>query len=377
MKKNFIKEVSTTAIETVKIDENDTIEKYFEDTLSIFRSGGIQKYAEEAERILKVLTSAELGLKKNTRATALSQKNKKIILTEMKKAYALIMDFRNFITKEKIEYLIQYDSKNLSTIAILNTKQILDSVTGLSTQSGGGLKLNLSSSKVRSIIEDDATSKFTQEFVNRVKAILEMIIELNRNKDGIIMTQEEFNIMRQKYGAKSFSKIKAEQKSFINQGYALEAALQVVLNNEDQELFLDIGKRYKAYFNAIENTAVFRSGGDLDAKATAKLKKIGKNFETLMHATQLQVKRIRANANAQLVTLNSIIAELGTIVLIYQSSKDGSQRTMKQKFKKYFTNALKSSDYLEKTKKELEKDLETNSALESIFNILEQYFKTD
>lgn len=377
MKRNFIKEVSTTVIETVKIDEDDTIEKYFEDTLSIFRSGGIQKYAEEAERILKVLTSAELGLKKNTRATALSQKNKKIILTEMKKAYALIMDFRNFITKEKIEYLIQYDSKNLSTIAILNTKQILDSVIGLSTQSGGSLKLNLSSSKVRSIIEDDATSKFTQEFVNRVKAILEMIIELNRNKDGVIMTQEEFNIIRQKYGAKSFSKIKAEQKSFINQGYALEAALQVVLNNEDQELFLDVGKRYKAYFNAIENTAVFRSGGDLDAKATAKLKKIGKNFETLMHATQLQVKRVRANASAQLVTLNSIIAELGTIILIYQSSKDGSQRTMKQKFKKYFTNALKSSDYLEKTKKELEKDLETNSALENVFNILERYFKTD
>lgn len=377
MKRNFIKEVSTTAIETVKIDEDDAIEKYFEDTLSIFRSGGIQKYAEEAERILKVLTSAELGLKKNTRATALSQKNKKIILTEMKKAYALIMDFRNFITKEKIEYLIQYDSKNLSTIAILNTKQILDSVTGLSTQSGGGLKLNLSSSKIRSIIEDDATSKFTQEFVNRVKAILEMIIELNRNKDGVIMTQEEFNKLRQKYGAKSFSKIKAEQKSFINQGYALEAALQVVLNNEDQELFLDVGKRYKAYFNAIENTAVFRSGGDLDAKATTKLKKIGKNFETLMHATQLQVKRIRANAGAQLVTLNSIIAELGTIVLIYQSSKDGSQRTMKQKFKKYFTSTLKSSDYLEKTKKELEKDLETNPALESVFNILEQYFNTD
>ena len=375
MRKNFIKEVSNASVDTVKTDEIDIIDEYFKDTLSIFRSGGIQKYAEEAERILRRLTASDLGLKKNTYSKSIaSENNKKIIVTEMKKAYALIMDFRNFITKEKIEYLIQYDSKTLSTIAILNTKQILDSVTGLSTQSGGGLKLDLSSSKIRSIIEDDATSKFSQEFVNRVKAILKMIIELNRNKDGVIMTQEEFNIMRQKYGAKSFSKIKAEQKSFINQGYALEAALQVVLNNEDQELFLDIGKRYKAYFKAIENTAVFRSGGDLNAEATTKLKEIGKNFETLIHSTQLQVKRVRAKARAQLITLNSIIAELGTIVLIYQSSKDGSNRIM---FEEYFTNKIKSSDYLEKTKKELEKDLKINPALESIFNILEQYFKTD
>lgn len=374
MRRDIAKDISGVAIDIVKADEKDVIDKYFEDTLAVFRSGGMQKYAEEAERILKVLTAAELGLKKNTRASTVSQKNKNIVITEMKKAYALIMDFRTFITKEKIEYLIQYDSKNLSTIAILNTKQILDSVTGLSTQSGGGLKFNLSSSKIKDIIENDATDTFSKEFVKRVKDILNLIIELNKNTDGSIMTQEEFNEMRRKYGKKAFSKIKAEQKSFINQGYALEAALQAVLNNEDQELLLDIGKRYKAYFDAIENTAVFRSGGDLDQKATKKLKKIGKNFKTLMEATQLQVKRVREKASAQLVTLNSIIAELGTIVLIYQSSKDGSQRSIQQKFKKYFTNSLKSSDYLEKVKKELEKDLENNSSLKEVVDLLDRHF---
>ena len=374
MRRDIAKGISGIAIDAVKADEKDVIDKYFEDTLAIFRSGGIQKYAEEAERILKVLTAAELGLKKNIRASTVSQKNKNIVITEMKKAYALIMDFRTFITKEKIEYLIQYDSKDLSTIAVLNTKQILDSVTGLSTQRGGGLKFNLSSSKIKDIIKNDATDTFSKEFVKRVKDILNLIIELNKNTDGSIMTQEEFNEMRRKYGKKAFSKIKAEQKSFINQGYALEAALQVVLNNEDQELLLDIGKRYKTYFNAIENTAVFRSGGDLDQKATKKLQKIGKNFKTLMEATQLQVKRVREKASAQLVTLNSIIAELGTIVLIYQSSKDGSQRSMQQKFKKYFTSSLKSSDYLEKVKKELEKDLENNSSLKEILDLLDRYF---
>lgn len=374
MRRDIAKDISGVAIDTIKADEKDVIDKYFEDTLAVFRSGGIQKYAEEAERILKVLTAAELGLKKNIRASTVAQKNKNIVITEMKKAYALIMDFRTFITKEKIEYLIQYDSKNLSTIAILNTKQILDSVTGLSTQSGGGLKFNLSSSKIKDIIENDATDTFSKEFVKRVKDILNLIIELNKNTDGSIMTQEEFNEMRRKYGKKAFSKIKAEQKSFINQGYALEAALQVVLNNGDQELLLDIGKRYKAYFDAIENTAVFRSGGDLNKEATKKLKKIGKNFKTLMEATQLQVKRVREKASAQLVTLNSIIAELGTIVLIYKSSKDGSQRSMQQKFKKYFTSSLKSSDYLEKVKKELEKDLENNSSLKEIVDLLDRYF---
>lgn len=374
MRRDIAKGISGIAIDAVKADEKDVIDKYFEDTLAVFLSGGIQKYAEEAERILKVLTAAELGLKKNIRASTVAQKNKNIVITEMKKAYALIMDFRTFITKEKIEYLIQYDSKNLSTIAILNTKQILDSVTGLSTQSGGGLKFNLSSSKIKDIIENDATDTFSKEFVKRVKDILNLIIELNKNTDGSIMTQEEFNEMRRKYGKKAFSKIKAEQKSFINQGYALEAALQVVLNNEDQELLLDIGKRYKAYFDAIENTAVFRSGGDLNKEATKKLKKIGKNFKTLMEATQLQVKRVREKASAQLVTLNSIIAELGTIVLIYKSSKDGSQRSMQQKFKKYFTSSLKSSDYLEKVKKELEKDLENNSSLKEIVDLLDRYF---
>ena len=374
MRRDIAKGISGIAIDAVKADEKDVIDKYFEDTLAVFLSGGIQKYAEEAERILKVLTAAELGLKKNIRASTVAQKNKNIVITEMKKAYALIMDFRTFITKEKIEYLIQYDSKNLSTIAILNTKQILDSVTGLSTQSGGGLKFNLSSSKIKDIIENDATDTLSKEFVKRVKDILNLIIELNKNTDGSIMTQEEFNEMRRKYGKKAFSKIKAEQKSFINQGYALEAALQVVLNNEDQELLLDIGKRYKAYFDAIENTAVFRSGGDLNKEATKKLKKIGKNFKTLMEATQLQVKRVREKASAQLVTLNSIIAELGTIVLIYKSSKDGSQRSMQQKFKKYFTSSLKSSDYLEKVKKELEKDLENNSSLKEIVDLLDRYF---
>lgn len=375
MRRDIAKDISGIAIDTVKADEKDIIDKYFKDTLAIFRSGGIQKYAEEAERILKRLTAADLSLKKNTRASTVAQKNKNIVITEMKKAYALIMDFRTFITKEKIEYLIQYDSKNLSTIAILNTKQILDSITGLSTQSGGGLKFNLSSSKIKDIIENDATNIFSKEFVKRVKDILNLIIELNKNTDGSIMTQEEFNEMRKKYGKKAFSKIKAEQKSFINQGYALEAALQVVLNNEDQELLLDIGKRYKAYFDAIENTAVFRSGGDLNKKATEKLQKIGKNFKTLMEATQLQVKRVREKASAQLVTLNSIIAELGTIVLIYKSSKD-SPESMEKKFGDYFTSSLKSSDYLEKVKKELEKDLENNSSLKEIVDLLDRYFNT-
>lgn len=375
MKKQLLNDISETAIEQVKKDEDDVIENYFQNTLKILRSGGIQKYAEEAERILRVLTSAELGLKKSTRASSLSKKNKYIVMTEMKKAYALIMDFRNFITKEKIEYLIQYDSKTLSTIAILDTKQILESVTGLATQSGGGLKLNLSSSKIKSIIEDDVTSKFAQEFVKRVKVILNLLIDLNRNAEGVIMTQGEFDEMRKKYGKKSFSKIKAEQKSFINQGYALEAALQVVLNNEDEELLLDIGKQYQAYFDAIENTAVFRSGGDLDKQATQKLKKIGKNFKTLKEATELQVKRVRDKASAQLVTLNSIIAELGTIVLIYQSSKTGSQRTLKQKFKKYFMSSLKSSDYLNKTKSQLEKELiEESPGLKGILELLDGYF---
>lgn len=376
MRRDIAKDISGIAIDTVRADEKDVIDEYFKNTLAVFRSGEIQKYAEEAERILRRLTAGDLGLKKNTRASTVAQKNKNIVITEMKKAYALIMDFRAFITKERIEYLIQYDSKNLSTIAILNTQQILDSITGLSTQSGGGLKFNLSSSKIKDIIENDATDTFSKEFVKRVKDILNLIIELNRNTDGTIMTQEEFNEMRRKYGKKAFSKIKAEQKSFINQGYALEAALQVVLNNKDQELLLDIGKRYKAYFDAIENTAVFRSGGDLNEKATKKLKKIGKNFKTLMEATQLQVKRVREKASAQLVTLNSIIAELGTIVLIYQSSKNGSQRSMKQKFGDYFTSSLKSSDYLEKVKKELEKDLENNSSLKEIVNLLDKYFDT-
>ena len=148
-----------------------------------------------------------------------------------------------------------------------------------------------------------------------------------------------------------------------------------MLNNEDQELLLDIGKRYEAYFNAIENTAVFRSGGDLNQEATEKLQEIGKNFKTLMEATQLQVKRVREKASAQLVTLNSIIAELGTIVLIYKSSKDSS-RNMQKQFNDYFTSSLKSSNYLEKVKKELEKDLENNSSLKEIVDLLDKYFNT-
>ena len=234
MRRDIAKDISGIAIDTVRADEKDVIDEYFKNTLAVFRSGEIQKYAEEAERILRRLTAGDLGLKKNTRASTVAQKNKNIVITEMKKAYALIMDFRAFITKERIEYLIQYDSKNLSTIAILNTQQILDSITGLSTQSGGGLKFNLSSSKIKDIIENDATDTFSKEFVKRVKDILNLIIELNRNTDGTIMTQEEFNEMRRKYGKKAFSKINCSLQ--IGLQSASEEVLKTVNRNFNKKL---------------------------------------------------------------------------------------------------------------------------------------------
>lgn len=381
MKKDVIKTIANDAANKIYKEglTDEAARSFAEETVKSI-SSAIAQYAERAQEYLRILNSC--GVTNKMRVSDLTtDKNKdkkKIVAVTMQRAYKLIMEFRTFITKEKIEYLIQYEGKGMSTIAILSTEQVL-SAASLASLQGGGLKLNISSSSIRQVIENDPTSEIAGQLIQMVKKVLTQIIEINRI-NGKEMSQEEFNKMREKMTDSSFKQVDPGKKSWINQGYALEAALKIVLETEDWDTLEDIAmdKRYKAYFDAIENVAVYRSGGDLDKKATEQLqnkaKNLGQNFKTLMTATQLQVKRIRQKAAAQLITLRSIMADLSSIILLYQLTKAGPDDVMLKRFKEFFTDSSRSTQILDKLKKEISVEMESDAVVKEVFDILERFF---
>ena len=377
MKKDVIKTIANDAANKIYKEglTDEAARSFAEETLKSI-SKGVAQYAKRAQEYLRILDSC--GVTNKMRVSNLTEHKKKIVATTMQNAYKLIMEFRTFITQEKIEYLIQYEGKDMSTIAILSTEQIL-SATSLASLQGGGLKLNISSASVRQVIENDPTSEIAGQLIQMVKKVLSQIIEINRI-NGKEMSQEEFNQMREKMTGVAFKQADPGKKSWINQGYALEAALKIVLETEDWDTLEDIAmdKRYKEYFNAIENVAVYRSGGDLDKKATEQLqnkaKHLGQNFKTLMTATQLQVKRIRQKAAAQLVTLRSIMADLSSIILLHQLTKAGPDDVMLKRFKEFFTDSSRSTQILDKLKKEISVEMESDAVVKEVFDILERFF---
>lgn len=381
MKKDVIKTIANDAANKIYKEglTDEAARSFAEETVKSI-SSAIAQYAERAQEYLRILNSC--GVTNKMRVSDLTtDKNKdkkKIVAVTMQRAYKLIMEFRTFITKEKIEYLIQYEGKGMSTIAILSTEQVL-SVASLASLQGGGLKLNISSSSIRQVIENDPTSEIAGQLIQMVKKVLTQIIEINRI-NGKEMSQEEFNKMREKMTDSSFKQVDPGKKSWINQGYALEAALKIVLETEDWNTLEDIAmdKRYKEYFNAIENVAVYRSGGDLNTTATEQLqnkaKHLGQNFKTLMTATQLQVKRIRQKAAAQLVTLRSIMADLSSIILLHQLTKAGPDDVMLKRFKEFFTDPSRSTQILDRLKKEISVEMESDAVVKKVFNTLERFF---
>lgn len=381
MKKDVIKTIANDAANKIYKEglTDEAARSFAEETVKSI-SSAIAQYAERAQEYLRILNSC--GVTNKMRVSDLTtDKNKdkkKIVAVTMQRAYKLIMEFRTFITKEKIEYLIQYEGKGMSTIAILSTEQVL-SATSLASLQGGGLKLNISSASVRQVIENDPTSEIAGQLIQMVKKVLSQIIEINRI-NGKEMSQEEFNQMKEKMTGVAFKQVDPGKKSWINQGYALEAALKIVLETEDWDTLEDIAmdKRYKEYFNAIENVAVYRSGGDLDKTATEQLqnkaKHLGQNFKTLMTATQLQVKRIRQKAAAQLVTLRSIMADLSSIILLHQLTKAGPDDVMLKRFQEFFTDPSRSTQILDRLKKEISVEMESDAVVKEVFSTLERFF---
>ena len=381
MKKDVIKTIANDAANKIYKEglTDEAARSFAEETVKSI-SSAIAQYAERAQEYLRILNSC--GVTNKMRVSDLTtDKNKdkkKIVAVTMQRAYKLIMEFRTFITKEKIEYLIQYEGKGMSTIAILSTEQVL-SVASLASLRGGGLKLNISSSSIRQVIENDPTSEIAGQLIQMVKKVLTQIIEINRI-NGKEMSQEEFNKMREKMTDSSFKQVDPGKKSWINQGYALEAALKIVLETEDWDTLEDIAmdKRYKAYFDAIENVAVYRSGGDLNKTATEQLqnkaKHLGQNFKTLMTDTQLQVKRIRQKAAAQLVTLRSIMADLSSIILLHQLTKAGPDDVMLKRFREFFTDPSRSTQILDRLKKEISVEMESDAVVKEVFSTLERFF---
>lgn len=371
--KKEIDSISKALIDSVKADTilKTNATEYYADKTEELVYKKIEQYASKAKKILNNLRASEIVLNKEIRASQFTdEKQKKYIIKEMRAAYSLIMNFRSVVLDEKIKYLIQLDSKTQSEIAILSTRQILNS-TRLATKSGGGLKLDVSATEIQKIINKKNVPLFSQDIVKRVKEALETIININKLSSGKTMYQEDFNNLRYKYTGDTFAKIEEGKFAYVNQGYALEAALKTVISNQDLDILMNIESRYKAYFNAIKNISTFRSGGDMDLEETKELLKLDNKMKGLIGAIQLQVKRVKENTNAQLVTLESLIYELTNILLIF---KGVNKKDLKNVFEKYYTNGMKSTDAFGKIKKILSEKIEKDKYIQGLFKYLDENF---
>ena len=371
--KKEIDSISKALIDSVKSDTTlkTNAAEYYADKTEELVYKKIERYANKAKKILNNLRAIEIVLNKEIRTSHITdEKQKQYITKEMRAAYALIMNFRSTILDEKIKYLIQLDSKTQSEIAILSTRQILNS-TRLATKSGGGLKLDVNATEIQKIINKKNAPLFSQDIVKRVKEALEIIISVNKTLSGRTYTQEEFNNLRYKYTGDTFSKIEEGKFAYVNQGYALEAALKTVISNQDLDILMNIESRYKAYFNAIKNISTFRSGGDMNREETEELLKLDGKMKGLIGAVQLQVKRVKENTNAQLVTLESLIYELTNILLIF---KGINKKDLKNVFEKYYTNGMKSTDAFGKIKKILYEKIEKDKYVQGLFKYLDDNF---
>jgi hypothetical protein len=370
--------VNTTAEIISKDDdfENWLIKNQSVDTIDTIKRE-LNSYSNEAKKLLQELTKYRKVKKKlevngqkifsnekssqsliKAYSSQLSNRQQTIVLNTMKRAYLLIMKFREYVLKQKIEYLIGFDTGSSLRLDILTTEQVLQTVT-LGTSSGGGLKLNVSGNEIQKLINAQKTEQIVnQELLNKVTEALMYIKECNT----AMSRKEFFEKAGEKYKGKN-----GDKDFYINEGYALEAALVQALDNNIDKLRENIPARYQAYLNAIKNTTVFRAGGDLGKELTGTLKALEKTCQTLQIAAELQVKRVAANSSAQLVTLNSLVYELSSIILLVKAKP--------QQLEKFFKDQKKSKDYFGTLKKTLTKELRNDPDIKFVLETLKSFTK--
>ena len=340
------------------------------------------KYVSKAKTLLKKLTSAEFSLKSTRKENGkrlfddnetfhgtlnkiyLSQlkdnRDNEIILKLMKDAYSLIMSFREDVLNEKIEYLIGTGYTEELKLSVLTIKDILKGAS-LGTMSGGGLKLNIVEKDIKKFINNNKKRRVVnEELLTKVKEALELISSIN----GTLTKKEFFEKNKKTYTGDNPGSL-----FYVNEGYALEAALVAALDKDSPDLKI-LENRYKAYAQAIQNTGVFRGGGDLGKNLTESLKELSEKCKNLQAATELQVKRIAPNSMAQLVTLDSLVYELGSIVLLIK--KMDIKRIVE-----FLKSNLKSKNEFEKIKKSLSKNLKADKDIQFVVKTLNSFFEKE
>lgn len=256
----------------------------------------------------------------------------------MKKSYAFLHFFREWITGTSIEYVIQKGSSR--QIALMTLEEVIGTFR-IGVESDKGLKLVMDSQKTRAIFKDGKGKQLPFDIATSIKQIEDKAYSLRRSM--------EVN---------------------INKGYALELALDLILEGIDFKS-LSNAELYERYQEIRKNNTPGMRGGDIDKKKSRQLLDIIQNDSTMtMLSTttekqwlwakkqiEFQVKKVAGKYGASVMSISTLKAELFNIVTIINQGRKGAGRAITKKLDSYFTNGGRATTVMKEMAKELEVDL--------------------
>lgn len=285
-----------------------------------------------------------------------------ILLTNtMKQAYALISRFREFILNESIEYLIQKGSSQ--TIVYMELKDILSSM-GLRVTSGDNkeYKLVMDTIKTKETIKSLSKNKFLPKEVAKEIQNIEKRIRSLKTKAEVLTRAKEL-------GKNIFTiPEKGIEYVNINEGYLLEAALNIVTGTNTSFLKTDVDY-YDYYLQMRKNNLAASRGGDFSIEQTQKLKriiesKISEEVSWIENKLSLQLKKVGGKLGASVQSASTMAAELFNIIVIINTNKNGSKKVVQEKLKKYFTESPRAKIFQKQIAQEL--NIELNNIDETL-----------
>ena len=250
----------------------------------------------------------------------------------MIKAYQIIHEFREYITKENIEYFIQvYTGKNTSKFAQLKLNELINYLS-LSVDSSKNFRLSLVPKRAKEI----ETNKTINEFRNSLYDIQKII-----------------TTMRAAAGEKS------------NQGFVLEAALNIIADIGPQaKITSDIVEKYYQPGN-LPGTR----GGDINEEQTKKL--IERGIIEINKKLQLQAKKVTGTYGAAVVSISNIKSELFNLSVLIRELTMG--KVNKKTLKTYFTDSRRASDIAREIKNEV--GMKAEESLSKVFEEIQKQNK--
>lgn len=296
------------------------------------------KQIETQERVMKLkekyINSNSLQLANALTKELEDFKDFFVLKNLMIKAYQIIHEFREYVTKENIEYFIQVGTgQKTSKYSQIQLKELINYLS-LSVDSNKNFRLSLIPNKAKEIKTSQAIDAFRSSLYDIQKTI---------------------------------TTIKKAAQENINQGFVLEAALNIIAEKgPNVKITKSIVKKYYKPGN-LPGTR----GGDIGEKNTQKL--IEQGMININKKLQLQAKKVSGSLGAAVVSITNIKSELFNLCILIKEIVSG--RLKQNDIKKYFKSKKRASDIANKIKKEINNIVE-QSLSETLSSIDNKNIKT-